>query len=198
MNRFLIGFLSLMLASCAFMGRSPESGYADPNRRSSQVIRKTSRSSDLGSLSAPEDENISQKTRLKQLENSLSTRKETEQYSKALPWFSNDEERMEFLRLPGFEARQKWLTEHSFSSRSSQIQSSMKELVEAQDIAVGMPQNLVRQAWGEPESVEVSGNPQFHNERWRYHKFVSTQDGFKPEKKTVYFEGGKVVGWELE
>lgn len=183
--------------SCSVLNRSPESGYSDGNRRTSHIVRRTSRSSSEG----PEErdsEKVSRKTQLKQLENSLSTRKETEQYSKALPWFSDDDERIEFLRLPGFEARQRWLTDHNFSSRSAQVQSSLKDLVEAQDIAVGMPQALVRQAWGDPDSVEVSGNPQFRNERWRYNKFVSTQDGYKPEKKTVYFEGGKVVGWELE
>ena len=145
------------------------------------------------------DENsLNEKTRLKQLENALSSRKEVEQYSKALPWFDNDQERIQFLQLPGFESRQKWLVQQGFSSRSSRAQSKMKDLVEAQDIAVGMPQSLVRQAWGEPSTVEVSGNPQFKNERWHYNRYVSTQDGYKPEKKLVYFEGGKVVGWEVE
>lgn len=196
-NKLLIVCTGLLMLSCSVLNRSPDSGYSDGNRRSSNIVRKTSRSSNVGAEER-ESENVSQKTRLKQLENSLSTRKETEQYSKALPWFADDEERIEFLRLPGFEARQRWLTEHNFNSRTSQVQNSMKDLVEAQDIAVGMPQALVRQAWGDPDAVEVSGNPQFRNERWRYHKFVSSQEGYKPEKKTVYFEGGKVVGWELE
>jgi hypothetical protein len=74
----------------------------------------------------------------------------------------------------------------------------MKDLVDAQDIALGMPQALVRQSWGDPDSIDASGNPQFRNERWHYYKFVSSQDGYKPERKTVYFEGGKVVGWEIE
>jgi hypothetical protein len=188
---------SLIFTACSVMDRSPESGYSDGHRRSTQLIRKSSRSSSEG-REETESENVSQKTRLKQLENSLSTRKETEQYSKALPWFNSDAERIEFLQLPGFEARQRWLSQQGFSARSGQVQNSMKELVEAQDIALGMPQNLVRQAWGEPDTVEVSGNPQFRNERWRYSKFVSSQDGYKPEKKTVYFEGGKVVGWDVE
>ncbi len=186
-----------LITACAFISRSPESGYSEPERRAPHLTRKMVRTSDSGQLDREED-NSSLKTRLKQLENSLSTRKETEQYSKALPWFTNDEERIEFLKLPGFEARQKWLSEKNFNSRSASVQNNMKELVEAQDIAVGMPQALVRQAWGDPDAIEVSGNPQFRNERWRYHKFSSSQDGYKPEKKTVYFEGGKVVGWELE
>jgi len=190
----LIGFS----VSCTHLGRSPESGYSEKkSSRSGNLLKTGSRSSSDRPLdSGPV--NVSQKTRLKQLENSLSTRKETEQYSKALPWFYNDQERIQFLSLPGFEARQKWLSDREFSNRVGSVQQEMKELVEAQDIAVGMPQALVRQAWGDPDNVEVSGNPQFKNERWRYNRYVSSQDGYKSERRVVYFEGGKVVGWELE
>lgn len=183
-------FLAVLCVSCAQMSRSRESGYSE-GRRSSTVKRTSP---------APVQEQAppSVKSRLKQLENSLSTKKETEQYSKALPWFHNEQERIQFLSLPGFEARQKWLSERDFNSRIHQVQSEMKELVEAQDIAVGMPQNLVRQSWGDPDNIEVSGNPQFKNERWRYNRYVSTQDGYKSERRTVYFEGGKVVAWELD
>lgn len=186
----------LFATGCSLFERSRDSGYSGGNSKPRTSFSRTSVTAD-GS-SSREQENVSQKTRLKQLENSLSTRKETEQYSKALPWFNGDAERIDFLSLPGFEARQKWLSQRDFNSRSALVMHDMKELVEAQDIAVGMPQSLVKQSWGEPESVEVSGNPQFKNERWRYHKYVSTQDGYKPEKKVVYFEGGKVVGWEVE
>lgn len=194
-----LSYLFLLLGSFSFIActnlqRSGSSGYAD---KSATRLTRTSKISHVGRTDFDEG-NVDGRTRLKQLENALSTKKETEQYSKALPWFQNEDERIEFLQLPGFEARQKWLVRQGFSSRATVTQSQMKDLVEAQDIALGMPQNLVRQAWGEPDNVEVSGNPQFKNERWRYNRYVSTQDGYKPEKKLVYFEGGKVVGWELE
>lgn len=197
-------FLSIVLplflfnSACSIFGRSPESGYSSGNSRakSSQKYRSSQNSTSIGS--GQDEPELSQKTRLKQLENALSTKKETEQYSKALPWFQSDDERVRFLALPGFEARQKWLTEQNFSFRSSTAQADMKELVEAQDIAIGMAQALVKKSWGEPESIDVSGNPQFKNERWHYNKFVSTPDGYKPEKKIVFFEAGKVVGWEVE
>jgi hypothetical protein len=184
------------LVGCNHLLRSSDSGYADGNPKPSN-FRKTSKVSEqrIGDRGA---ENISQKTHLKKMENSLSNKKEIEQYSKALPWFRNDEERLEFLSTQGFEERQRWMNEKAFNSRAGSLKADMQDLVEAQDIALGMPQNLVRQSWGDPDAVEVSGNPVFKNERWRYSKFVSTQDGYKPEKKTVYFEGGKVVGWELE
>lgn len=191
------GYLLLNLLACSTLDRSASSGYSGRGSSSSNSQKKYSISHGADSFRAP-DAPMSQKTRLKQLENSLSSKKETEQYSKALANFKDDAERIDFLSLPGFEARQKWLRENDFNSRSSRVIGEMQELVMAQDIAIGMPQALVKQSWGDPDAVEVSGNPQFKNERWRYNKFISTPDGFKPEKKLVYFEGGKVVGWEVE
>lgn len=135
---------------------------------------------------------------VRKLEGSLAGKREVDQYSKVLPWFESEEEKAEFLRLPDFESKQQWLNEHNFGGRSQKVQSEMESLVESKDIALGMPAALVRKSWGEPENIEVSGNPQFKNERWKYHKFVTSPDGYKSEKKIVYFEGGRVVGWEVE
>lgn len=191
----VLTILSLtFLSACALMERSSSSGYG-----SNSTARSTKRSSKVqNTMREDSGVNIDQRTRLKQLENSLATKKEVEQYSKSLPWFQDDDERIEFLSLSDFEERQRWLQKKNFSSRSVQVTSSMHDLVEAQDIAVGMPQTLVKKSWGDPDNVEVSGNPQFRNERWRYNRYVSTNDGYKLEKKVVYFEAGKVVGWEIE
>lgn len=193
-----IGLAGSFLVSmgCSQLGRSEQSGYGP----GSPSQRPTSRSSHhLNSdRQTTNPERNSEKMQLKKLENALSVKNEIDQYSKVLPWFYNDAERIEFLSLPDFEARAKWLRINNFNGRSSLVLSEMQDLVEAKDIAIGMPQSLVKQSWGNPESVEVSGNPQFKNERWLYNKFVSTPDGYKPEKKSVYFEGGKVVGWEID
>ena len=171
--------------------RHPDSGY-----NSQLSSRRVKQSQTRSSLNPPRS--IDTKTRLKQLENSIATKKELEQYSRVLPYLKNEDERIYFLSLPGYEAKQKWLRDENINSRTMQAQENYRELIEAQDIGLGMTQALVRKSWGEPESVEVSGNPQFRNERWRYSKYVSTRDGYKPEKKLVYFEGGRVVGWEVE
>lgn len=183
------------LSACSQLQRSQESGYSNtkkysPTKRSSKYV--------TGEMQDVEPERTPQKTQLKKLENSLNVKKEIEQYSKALPWFYSDQERIDFLTLPDFEARSKWMTSQNFNGRSSLVLSEMKDLVEAKDIAVGMPMALVKESWGNPDAVEVSGNPQFKNERWRYNRYVSSQEGYKAEKKSVYFEGGKVVGWEVE
>jgi hypothetical protein len=185
----LIGLL--VSSGCSLLQRSDQSGYSDPQaaaRKERQATKSFPRSA-----ANPESRQI-----LKQLENRLSSKKEVEQYSKALPWFKSDSERIDFLRQPDFEARQEWLNRNQFSKRSQLSKIEFQELIQAEDIAIGMPQSLVAQSWGEPQSIEVSGQPEFRNERWRYFRYISTQDGFRPEKRTVYFEGGRVVGWDVE
>jgi hypothetical protein len=61
------------------------------------------------------------------------------------------------------------------------------------DIALGMSRGNVAQIWGEPRFVERAGDPMSGNERWIYGQSMGT--GFGNER-TVYFEGGSVVGWE--
>ncbi len=180
------------LSGCSLLQRNPDSGYG------SATAKPSTRSKVITDAVANTPSSKTEKAKLQNLENSLNTRKEVEQYSKLLPWFKTDQERLEFLGQGNFEQKQKWLNEQNFLARPQQVTNEMKELVDAQDITVGMPQSLVKKSWGDPDAVEVSGNPQFRNERWRYNKYVSTNDGYKAEKKSVYFEGGKVVGWEVE
>lgn len=187
---------SFFISSCTSLQRHLESGYADPQKSRSHPAG-VHRVSDSPAR-AKKTISLSEKTKLQNLENSLNTKKEVEQYSKMLPYFKSEQEQAEFLSQPDFESRQTWLNERNFMNRPLQISNEMKELVDAQDITLGMPQTLVKKSWGEPDVVEVSGNPSFHNERWRYNKYVSTNDGYKPERKVVYFEGGRVVGWEAE
>lgn len=193
---FLILSLTICSSACVNLQRSHDSGYAENSRAGARG--KVIRSSSIDSNVKKDSADLSIRDRLKNLENSLTGKKEIEQYSKALPWFENEEERAEFLSLLGFEQRQQWMQNKNFPARANKSLSSMQSAVEDNDIVIGMPQPLVIKSWGEPESVEVSGNPKFKNERWKYSRYISTQDGYKAEKKIVYFEGGKVVGWEVE
>lgn len=199
---------SSLFAGCAMFERNQDSGYstARPSKGNFKVTSKDSNKQVLDSKITMENlKNYSGlqnsallKGKLRTLENSIASKKEVEQYSKYLPWFESEQEKISFLSLPGFEAKQDWINENKLMNRNSDKVSEMKEVIEAQDISLGMPQDLVKKSWGDPDAVDVSGNPQFKNERWRYNKYVSTQDGYKLEKKLVYFEGGKVVGWEVE
>lgn len=133
-----------------------------------------------------------------QFEQNLKSKREKEQYSEILPLFKNESERIDFLSLPTLEERQEWIKSNRVWERGAENYKLYKSVVEAQDITVGMTQELVRKSWGDPQSVEVSGNPIYKNERWRYTRSVSTPEGFKKEDRLVYFEGGRVVGWETK
>lgn len=145
-----------------------------------------------------ESSNPQDKALIRSLESKLGSKKEKEQYSKILPWLKNDQERIEFLKLTDLEERQRWIQDKKIWSRTKSISPQLAEMADAGDIALGMPADLVKKSWGEPQVVEVSGNPAYKNERWKYMKYIATPEGYKPEKRTVYFEGGKVVGWETD
>ena len=192
-------FLTILIVGCNTLQRSSESGYSRGSTQSTQSgWKKSSQVQNQRNQPVVITALTDAKIRLKQLENSMQGKRELEQYSKSLPWFSNDEEKIEFLETGAFEERQRWLQANKFFERPNKVTSQLQEILSAQDIAVGMPESLVKKSWGEPSAVDVSGIPQFHNQRWVYSKMISSQEGFKTEKKIVYFEGGKVVGWEVE
>lgn len=140
---------------------------------------------------------ILDRKKLRQLERSLDSQKERLQYSKVLPWLGSDAEKIEILSIPSIEGRQVWINKKKIWSRAEALKN-FDEVVDSQDIAIGMPQDYVRKSWGEPSQIESSGNPIYKNERWQYLKQVSTPQGYKQESRLVYFEGGRVVGWETE
>lgn len=140
---------------------------------------------------------IIDRKRLRQLERSLDSQKERLQYSKVLPWLNSDQEKIEILSIPTIEGRQVWINKNKIWSRAKDLKN-FDEVVESQDIAIGMPADYVKKSWGEPTNIESSGNPIYKNERWQYLKQVSTPQGYRQEKRLVYFEGGRVVGWETE
>lgn len=140
---------------------------------------------------------IDQRKKVRVLERGLDSQKERLQYSKVLPWLESDEEKIDFLSIPSIEGRQAWINKNRIWSRAKNLKD-FTDVMEAQDIAMGMPSDYVKKSWGEPDGVEVSGNPIYKNERWKYIKQISTPQGYRQEKRLVYFEGGRVVGWETE
>lgn len=207
-----IGFLlaiSTMMIGCSHLQRSEGSGYGEAYGYEEQTPQNSSHDRqtrqiayELGknpaSLSSDDMAEIRSRQKVRELERSLASKKEREQYSKILPWLKNDEEKVSFLSVPSIEGRQQWINSNNIWSRARAPLEDIKELIETQDIAVGMPQDYVRRSWGDPLGVEVSGNPIYKNERWKYQRQVSTNSGYRQETRYVYFEGGRVVGWETE
>jgi hypothetical protein len=133
---------------------------------------------------------------LNQAENNLQGKREREQYFKYKPYMKNDRERLEFLGLDSYETRQRWLNAKGVLASMTLHNPQTQALVDANDIAVGMTKQAVRDSWGEPDLVEVSGNPIYGNERWHFSEQSPSTDGYQTKKRVVYFESGRVVGWE--
>jgi len=148
-------------------------------------------------LTGEQKQQILDRKKLRQLERTLDSQKERLQYSKVLPWLINDAEKIQILSIPSIEGRQVWINKNKIWSRAKDLKN-FDDVLESQDIAIGMPADYVKKSWGEPTDIETSGNPIYKNERWQYLRQVSTPQGYKQEKRLVYFEGGRVVGWETE
>jgi hypothetical protein len=134
---------------------------------------------------------------LKRLERTeIEGRRDRDQYYKAKALLRSDAERIEFLRVGSFEGRDRWLRAQGINLASPKHAPDVQELITQNDIAVGMSKQAVRESWGEPEAVEVAGNPVYGNERWRYAEQIASSEGYQTEGRMIYFEGGRVVGWD--
>lgn len=147
-------------------------------------------------LSSSEVQDVENRKTLRQLERSLDSQKERLSYSKVVPWLNTDLEKIEYLSIPSLEGRHAWVRKNKVWLRAKN--QNFHDLIEDQDISVGMTTDLVKKSWGQPDSVEYSGNPIYKNERWKYNRQVPSQNGYHHEKRYIFFEGGKVVGWETE
>lgn len=204
----VLGLSAVFLSGCANLTRSAGSGYTEGSDSqeggSGQVTDRSLKQTayemgkDPNSLSSRDMMQIRERQKLRELERTLSSKKEKEQYSKILPWFRDDREKIDFLSVPSLEGRQQWINNQNIWARAKAPQEGMRQLVDSQDIAVGMPQEYVKRSWGEPLAIESSGNPIYRNERWKYQRMISSNEGYRKEIRFVYFEGGRVVGWETE
>lgn len=204
--------LSLGLSACStILQRSERSGYADDGESrvetieeyysEKQKLRFDRAREELGisegrPLTEGEVAAIRTRVELHRLEQALTHDAEKRQYYSYKPYFRNDAERVYFLSLPNREARERYARQRNLSTEETQFDQATLNLIEANDIGKGMSRNAVRQSWGEPDVIESAGNPIYGNERWVYNKLMSTQDGYKNERRIIYFEAGRVVGWE--
>ena len=199
-----------VLSSCASLQRSGNSGYRAStndydtdlsrdsldrrNIKSDEAARELGYSSSR-SLTDPERKNLEDRLALERAEKNLNSKKEKEQYYTYKPMMKSDRDRMQFLEIPTLEGRDRWLSSHGYFD-GEKFSSEAQEAIESEDIVVGMTEKAVRQSWGDPEMVEVAGDPLYGNARWKYTKNVPSQDGYLTEKKIIYFEAGRVAGWE--
>ena len=69
------------------------------------------------------------------------------------------------------------------------------QALQTRDIILGMEMDDVSKAWGEPREVEIAGNPSYGNQRWTYFQGLSSRWSTS-SARIIYFESGKVIGWQ--
>lgn len=180
--------------------RSASSGYSnysDSDYREVSLRDLSGRHDDFTSrsLSPKESNDYKSQSQRKNLEDNLLTSEEKKQYIRYRPYL-NEAERIEFLELPDVYARERWIQSRGVGFSTERHSRNVASLIEQNDIAVGMQKEAVKDSWGDPEYVEVSGNPKFENERWKFSVPVQTSEGYQIEERYVYFENGRVVGWK--
>ena len=62
------------------------------------------------------------------------------------------------------------------------------------DVTLGMTQADVLSLWGQPRDAQVAGRPENGNVRWIYTQSPSRWE--TGDSRVLYFENGRVVGWE--
>lgn len=209
--KFTVLFLAFGLSACTSLSRSSSSGYdyteysetSGPTMdlyRQREIGVETEAKEELGVLGRPLDEServaVEARVNLKRAEGRLNTKREKKQYYGLRAAFKNDRERLYFLSLPTYEARDRWAALRGLGAQQENRSEEVAKTIESNDIALGMSQKSVTESWGDPDAIETAGNPLYGYERWKYNRYVSGNDGYQKEMRIVYFEGGRVVGWE--
>ncbi len=201
LNLCLLAAVTALSNACTLTNfdRSPASGYTDyyesPHRDVSTRSWDNSVDFSSKSLSERESKDFQSQSQRKNLEQSLNTTEEKRQYVRYRPYLS-EAERIEFLQLSDVDARERWIQNRGYGFTAERHTRNIASLIEQNDIALGMAKEAVRDSWGDPDYVEVSGNPRFENERWRFSVPIQTPEGYHIEERLVYFESGRVVGWQ--
>ncbi len=179
LNSILI-VLATGLSACVHLDRHPNSGYAHKGLQSAPGAQLSERAQLIHA-----ERLLNQRT--------LSERRQYYRYRSAL---KSDRERLAFLAIPSLEARERWALNRGLVQSDQAHSEQIADLIESKDIALGMGRTAVQQSWGEPESIEFSGDPIYGNERWRYTRLIGSQAGYNRQIRYVYFESGRVIGWE--
>jgi hypothetical protein len=135
-------------------------------------------------------------TELQQREASLSEM-ERREYARVRDNLHTESERIYYLSLSPQE-RRSYIEARNYGAPSTgrQIAAVNSQfyrdsgIYSQADLALGMSKAEVSRSWGQPNRVEVAGNPRLENERWVFIEGRSV--------KYVYFERGRVNGWILD
>ncbi len=152
----------------------------DPNRTLSEIEKKY----------------LERHLYVKKLESNLIGEEERKLYFKLKPYLNSQSEQIQFLKIEGLDAKKNWAHNRSIFERNSNFTPEIENLIADKDITLRMPQSAVIASWGEPKLREIAGNPLYQNEKWTYSVQVPTETGYITETRILYFESGRIIGWD--
>lgn len=135
------------------------------------------------------------KKELVRLENSLEPH-EYENYLEYAHKIGSTSQKIYFLQLTKMERdeylkirkiKSDFVRTREIASVERKAQLRRREFPQLNDIMLGMSKNDVVQNWGPASREDIAGDPRLENERWVYQRADST--------KYIYFESGRVEGW---
>jgi hypothetical protein len=189
------------LTACAALERrsqsSSEGYYSTPQQSKFEAEAREELGLPNGYLSSFDRHRLKERTYLKELEHRMDSRSDKAQYYQIKSSLNSDSERIQFLQLGSRDSKAKWVTSTGLN-RQNQHSEEIARIIEAKDIALGMSESAVRESWGDPDLIEVAGDRVYGYKRWKYQRMVSGNAGYQREMRAVYFEGGRVVGWETQ
>jgi len=196
---FVTGLSACSLLERRHSGAQQESSYQAAYRPTTKYALEAREELGLSGkfLNAYDQQRLNERIYLKELEALLGTTAEKAQYYQIRSSLNNDRERIQFLLLGSREAKARWITTRGLNRQDTHPEE-IANVIENSDLTLGMSESAVRESWGDPDLIEVAGNKVYGYERWRYKRTVSGNDGYQRELRSVYFEGGRVVGWETD
>lgn len=149
-------------------------------------------------LSEHEHHMVLRQLKLQKLEEQLTTKKQKTLYYENKPYM-NTQQMLEYLNLSTDGQRKSYLLQNQIQPPSMESYSpEISELIDGNEIALGMTKEMVKQSWGEPDNIEYAGNPIYQNEKWSYKTTSPSLNGYVHENRVIFFESGRIAGWTKE
>jgi hypothetical protein len=76
-------------------------------------------------------------------------------------------------------------------------EAAIQRAIASRDVVVGMSADDVARIWGEPHDVDYAGDDGSPHQRWTYSEGWTSRYGVAPQR-VLYFENGRVAGWETQ
>ena len=204
MKTVVILFISFLITACGHVQRHTKSGYVAKDHfqaKQDHEYNLAKHQVGLGNkaqLTQAEHARVLQQLRLQKLESQLVTKRQKKLYYDNKPYM-NQRQMFEYLNLNSEAQRKSYLTSQNIHApKMENYPAELTELIEGNELALGMTKDMVKQSWGEPDTVEYAGNPIYQNEKWSYRTTSPSLNGYVHENRVIIFESGRVAGWTKE